>query len=204
MCCFKKVTRILFALAVVTFTISSRDARAAPILSVTNASVNAGDTFDVSITITDATDLTFWQFDLAFDAALLTATSVSEGTFMSSFGATSFVPGVIDNTSGLISLVSDAYIDLPPDPSGSGVIAMIEFEALQPGASPLVLSNAFLNLSDQGFSVVNGQVTVAASPNTVPEPGSLLLLGTALIALGARRSQRQTDEPIASSRGPRT
>ena len=54
---------------------------------------------------------TFWQFDLGFDSTLLMATSVSEGPFMWSLGATSFVPGVIDNTTGVISLVSDAYVD---------------------------------------------------------------------------------------------
>src|SRR5439155_22173963 len=82
---------------------------------------NVGDVFTIPISITGAVDLTSWQFSLSFGQTILQANSVTEGPFMSSFGTTSFTPGVIDNGTGPITLGADFYVDLPPDPSGSGV-----------------------------------------------------------------------------------
>jgi hypothetical protein len=61
-------------------------------------------------------------------------------------------------------------------------LANIEFTALVSGAPPLTLSNVFLNLSNQGFEIGNGAITVT------PEPGSLVLLagGLAFLAAGRR------------------
>jgi hypothetical protein len=38
-------------------------------------------------------DLTSWQFDLAFNPIIVQANLVTEGPFMSAFGATLFIPG---------------------------------------------------------------------------------------------------------------
>ncbi len=154
-------------------------------ISAPFVTVGVGDTFTVPVSITDTPDLTSWQFDLAFDPSIVNADSVTEGPLMSSFGMTSFGPGVIDNTSGLISLVTDSYVDLPPDPSGSGVLADVDFTALAPGVSPLTLQNVFLNLSDTGFDIANGQITVTGS--AVPEPTTLMLLASGIVLLGALR-----------------
>lgn len=74
-------------------------------LSVTagSATVNVGDIFSIAISITDAVELTSWQFDLAFTPAIVQANAVTEGPFLSSSGTnlTLFGPGVIDNGAGL-------------------------------------------------------------------------------------------------------
>jgi len=65
-------------------------------------------TFSVPIEIAGAADLMTWQFDLAFNPSDMHAISVSEGPFTSGGGQflTLFVPGVIDNSSGLISFIA--------------------------------------------------------------------------------------------------
>jgi hypothetical protein len=160
---------------------------AAPIVSAPVLTVGVGDAFVVSIAIEEATDLTGWQFDLIFDPSIVQATSVAEGPFLASFGTTLFVPGVIDNVTGRVDLTGGFYVDLPPNPSGDGVLALIGFTALQVGVSPLTLGNVFLNFSDSGFDVSNGQVTV--TPRAVPEPGTLVLLLTGAV-VGGRRCRR--------------
>src|SRR5215468_3003612 len=169
----------------------AQSAQADSMISAPLVTVNVGDTFIIPISIADVTDLTSWQFDLAFNPTIVNVNSVTEGPFMSSFGLTLFGPGAIDNIAGLISLVTDSYVDLPPDPSGNGVLANIEFSALAPGVSPLTFSNVFLNELDHGFSATNGQIA-GAGTSVVPEPASLISLASGLsllsLFLGKRKS----------------
>ena len=175
-----RVDLVLMCLVVAALPIS---AYAVPTLAAGSATVNVGDTFDILISITGAVELTSWQFDLAFNPSIIRANSVTEGPFLSESGTktTLFSSGVIDNVTGHITLVTDSFVDLPPGPSGSGVIADISFTALAPGISPLTLANVFLNDLDSGFSITNGQVTVLGTAR-VPEPATLTLLALGLAA----------------------
>ena len=175
-----RVALVLMCLVVAALPIS---AYAVPTLAAGSATVNVGDTFDILISITGAVELTSWQFDLAFNPSIIRANSVTEGPFLSESGTktTLFSSGVIDNVTGHITLVTDSFVDLPPGPSGSGVIADISFTALALGISPLTLANVFLNDLDSGFSITNGQVTVLGTAR-VPEPATLTLLALGLAA----------------------
>jgi len=174
----------------------TRSAQADPIISAPFVTVNAGDTFVIPISIANAADLTSWQFDLAFNPTVVMANSVTEGPFLSDFGATLFGSGVVDNAAGLISLVTNSYVDLPPNPNGSGVLVNIEFTALATGVSRLTFSNVFLNGLDQGFSVTNGQITVGGATVSTPEPSTFILLVSGLALLGLCGGKRKSDGSV--------
>ncbi|MCA1957605.1 MAG: cohesin domain-containing protein [Nitrospira sp.] len=144
------------------------------LVTVDSAAANVGDSVVLNVDVVDAVDLTSWQFNLSYDPTILHADLVTEGPFLSSAGATLFSPGIIDNTTGLISLVTDSFVDLIP-PSGSGVLATIQFTALNPGLSLVTMSNVFLNFTDSGVSVTNGSIAV------VPLPGTAGLMGVGLL-----------------------
>jgi len=174
-----RVALVVTCLVVAVLSISTY-AVALPTITADSATVNVGDTFHILISISSPTEVDSWQFDLAFTASLLKANSVTEGSFLSESGSklTLFSPGVIDNGTGHITLVTDSFVDLPPGPSGSGVLADISFTALAPGVSPLTLSNVFLNDLDSGFLTTNGQVTIRGA--AVPEPMTVALLAMGL------------------------
>lgn len=172
----------------------------AAVVTAGGDTVKAGDTFTIPISITGASGLSSFQFDLAFDPAVLqiTANGVSQSGFFTQGDISVFVPGVLDNAAGDLLGVADALI-FQPLVDGDGVLVSIEFVAIAPGHSWLTLSNVFLNLSDAGFTVANGEVCVRATPasdcsRSVPEPGSAALALAALIALaglpGAGRIRR--------------
>jgi len=153
---------------------------AASTITAGSATVNVGDTFDIAVSIASPSEVDSWQFDLSFTASLLKANFVTEGSFLSESGTktTLFSPGVIDNGTGHITLVTDSFVDLPPGPSGSGVVADISFTALAPGVSPLTLSNVFLNDLDSGFLKTDGLVTINGA--AVPEPLTVTVLAMGL------------------------
>lgn len=134
-------------------------------------------TVDLRVEIKDVVDLYAYQFDIAFDPVVLSASTVAEGSFLSTGGGTSFIPGAIDNTAGTVSFTASVLLGSVPGVSGSGTLASIRFNALTIGTSPVTLSNIVLldsALNDIAAAVQNGSVSV------VPEPGSVLLLTSAL------------------------
>jgi general secretion pathway protein D len=158
------------------------------IVSIDPSSLNlpAGQTFSVDVSIPNVADLFAFQFDLGFDPTVLSATGITEGSFLSGGGATFFIPGTIDNTLGTISFTANTLLGNVPGVTGRGILAIANFAALASGTSPVNLSNVIVldsNLSDIPFSTAGGSVTVASS-TAIPEPSSLLLFTSGLLSLG--------------------
>lgn len=157
------------------------------------AAVPVGGGFAVDVHVADVTDLFAFQFDLAFDPAVVQASAVLEGGFLASGGgATSFIPGSIDNLAGTVSFTANTLLGPAGGASGDGVIVRLLFQALAGGQSELLLDNLVLldgALADIDATVSSGRITVAV-PGTVPEPASAMLAAIALAALGARARRR--------------
>ena len=168
--------------------------------TVDSDAVSVSTTFDLNIEIADAVDLTSWQFDLAYDPTILQANSVTEGPFLlSTGGPTAFSPGLIDNTTGLITLVTNSYNGLTP-PSGSDVLATISFTALAQGISPVTASNVFLDFSDSGFTIGNGSVTVTGDGAPVPEASTISMMALGLLLLWGLRRWCDAEESAEAHR----
>ncbi len=179
----KKVARIALVLGLVLYW-GILPASAVPMLSISPMSqtVQPGQSFSLDVSITDILDLYAFQFDLAFDPAILAAGSITEGSFLPTGGATFFIPGAIDNTGGTITFTADTLLSPIPGVNGDGTIAIVSFQALALGSSAITLSNVILLDSQSAeitASLTDGTVNVTA----IPEPSTWLLLATGFTSL---------------------
>ena len=162
---------------------------ASPILSVSSpSSVTSGETFTVDVGISGVSDLYGWQFDLDFTPGVLSAGSVTEGSFLAGGGATFFIGGVADNIGGAVTANADTLLTAISGVSGTGTLASFDFTAGSGGTGTFTLSNALLldsSLSPIDASLTGAAVTVTPS-TSVPEPATDGLLALALATLAMR------------------
>ena len=155
---------------------------AEPTISAGSATVGVGDTFTIQVSISGAEGLglTTWQIDLEFDPMILAANSVSEGDL------TLLSAGAINNDSGLINVISGSFMDADLKELFEGVLAVIEFEALAAGTSPLTLLDVQLGFGQTTADLEDGSATVNTQ---IPEPGTLALVALATGGFALRRRQ---------------
>ena len=105
------------------------------------SNIHAGDTFTLDIRAENVIGFAGWQFDIAFDPAVLEAVEVNEGDFLKAEeGATLFQDGTIDNTTGEITDLSAIRFN-EDGVTGTGTLLSVTFTAKASGETRLALHN---------------------------------------------------------------
>jgi hypothetical protein len=195
----KTVRRLLMYLLTAITLVGAGAARAAATtISGGSRIVISPTTFALPVEITGAIQVSSWEFDVMYDPAdvqvnttcdpfsgdiycsLLTSYATEGDFFAAGAPFNLLTPGFVDlNPStlaqtGLLFGVTGAYGGPPLSPSGSGTLAFIEFTLLGSGDRPITVTGT------------------TGSDSTVPEPGTLGLLTTGLVAPRVRRAFRRT------------
>jgi hypothetical protein len=151
-------------------------------ISPLSVETGIGETVDVSITITDVTDLYSASVDLSFDPAILEVVDADPGRdgiqiYTGTFPGPSEGPGdvtsnVADNTAGTISY-DFTLLDPAPAVSGTGTLATIRFRGKTIGTSPVAFEAAALwDSLNEGIVITDtgGEVLVEDAPTDTPQP----------------------------------
>lgn len=186
----------------------SRADAAGPAVAVDPAtsSIVVGETTDVAVVISDVTSLYSASFHLTFDPAVLEVVDadlsrdgvqVYAGTFPGpSQGPGEIVTNVADNAAGTVDY-DFTLIQPAPPASGSGVLAVIRFQAKATGTSALSITSALLwdpQNEPMAAETHGGSVEVAAAPTitATPAPPTPTPTGT------ATATRTSTPQPTAT------
>ena len=155
--------------------------------------IHTGDTFTLDIGARDFFDLAGWQFDIAFDPAILETVNVTEGDFLKAGGVTTFFQtGTINNASGRITGFTAARTSTG-GVSGTDTLLQVTFKAKSAGATALTLQN--VEFGDPTGTLISAgpheiRITVGGQLATgdVNRDGAVTILDLILIArqLGQR------------------
>ena len=116
------------------------------------------DTFTLDILAETVFDMAGWQFDIAFDPAILEAINVNEGNFLKKGGTTLFQDGSIDNAAGKITGLSAIRLSTQ-GVSGTGPLLQVKFKAKSGGETELALQNF-------QFGAISGE-SIPAGPHQI-------------------------------------
>ena len=138
-----------------------------------SSTVGVNNTVTLDVNVSGVTDLYGFGFDLSFDPAIVSANSITEGSFLPLGGSTYFIAGNVDNAGGTITGNGDVLLSAVPGVDGDGTLAILTLEGLTVGTTGIDLSNVILldsGLDSIRTTIENTSLTVAST--SVPEPRS--------------------------------
>ncbi len=128
-----------------------------------NSIVSPGEMFTVALEIEDAENLGAFQFDMAFDPAVVQVEAVTLGDFLGSTGRSTAPLGPeIDNAAGTVTLGGFTF-GRQPGAGGDGVLAIVTLAAQEMGSNWLALDNVQVTATlgrAQAVTVQSGSVMV--------------------------------------------
>lgn len=167
---FKKISILAFLLMII-FCQNVMAAESSVSVSPQTITASTGDIFTVDIIVDSAgSDVYGAQYELYFDNTILSATSQTQGSFLTQDDATANVfANDFNNTLGKI-VYGEARMGAPAGVTGSGVLASITFETIKSGTSALTLSYVMLvdSNGDEVTTTVNSGICVAAESGGAP------------------------------------
>jgi hypothetical protein len=195
--------KMIFLIAILAITMVSAEQAQADTVSLSSATVTLGTTAAVTLDITglgSGTALGTFDVNVGFDPGILGFASATYGDpslgdqlDLESFGTfTNTTPGI--GTVEVFELSLDSPSVLARSQATSFALVTLDFNTLGPGQSALSISINALgdqNGNSLNATAIDGTVTVNPSTVVAPEPGTVLLLGSGLLALvGAARKRR--------------
>ena len=157
--------------------------------------VYVGVSFTLDLMVENVTDLSGWQADIAFNPAVLSAVSVTEGDFLlKDGGSTFFQEGSINNTTGEITELIAARTT-GGGVSGTGVLLSIIFEAQATGEDLLRFRNVKLGQSNREvmpYTIVINPIIVQSSLD-VNGDDQIDLIDLTLVAQNFGQTNSQAD-----------
>jgi hypothetical protein len=187
-------TLLLRALIAGLVIVAAARTEAAPIVSITPSTqdVMVGDPVSVNIDVNGLTAaVAGFQLLLSFDDSLLEGTGYTIGSGLGAGLDESL--GFAGGNGSPLDLYFTSFEDEATLAAAQGTgftLATVTFNAIANGLSPLSLSGVVLTDplgTEIAFQHVNGSVCVGGNCTTVPEPGTLSLVGAGLAVFWLRR-----------------
>jgi general secretion pathway protein D len=131
-----------------------------------SSTVEPGETFSVSVVITDVEDLGAFQFEMGYDPSVVQVDDAALGPFLGSTGRNvSQLGPTIDNEAGKLTFGAFSF-GTQSGPSGYGLLSAIDMTAGALGATPLDLDTVqvlYPSGASQAVTVEDGMVSIAGT-----------------------------------------
>src|SRR5439155_9946157 len=133
-----------------------------------------GQLFQVAIRIDDAVNLGAFSFRLTWDASMMSFQDVTLGPFLGSTGRSPFCDTNTGDGPNTVVYSCSTLGTTHGGPSGSGILATVNLQAIAAGSTPLTLSDVTLVTPDVQTipvaAVISGTGTIVACDGFCPTP----------------------------------